>query len=88
MERTKVYKLIDTERTYQDTVRRQNEKDAREDHEKSIADFLLYIEFTLKKAKKSVYELNEREAMSYVRKIAGLSVAAMESFETPERKLL
>lgn len=87
MERAEVYKMIDTERTYQDTTRRQNEKDTREDHEKSVADFLLYIEFTLKKAKRSVYELNNKDAMGYIRKIAGLAVAAMESFETPERKL-
>ena len=87
MERTSVYKLIDDERTYQDTTRRQNEDETREDHEKSVAEFLLYIEFTLKKAKRSVYELNDKEAMSYVRKIAGLAVAAMEVFETPERRL-
>ena len=87
MERAEVYKMIDAERTYQDTVRRQNEKETREDKEKSVAEFLIYIEYTLKKAKKAVYRLNDREAMDYVRKIAGLSVAAMESFETPERKL-
>jgi len=87
MERKKVYAMIDDERKYQDTIRRQNEKETREDHEKSVAEFLLYIEYTLKKAKKAVYLLNNKEAMGYVRKIAGLSVAAMEAFETPERKL-
>lgn len=85
--RKEVYEMIDVEREYQDTIRRQNEKEVRNDDEKSVAEFLLYIEYTLKKAKKAVYQLNNREAMEYVRKIAGLSVAAMEAFETPKRKL-
>ena len=71
MERKKIYEMIDIERLYQDTVRRQNEHETREDNEKSVAEFLLYMEYTLEKAKKAVYQLNNKEAMGYVRKIAG-----------------
>jgi len=87
MERSEVYKMIDVERKYQDTIRRDHEHETREDKDKTVAEFLLYIEYSLKKAKKSIYLLNDKEAMGYVRKIAGLSVAAMEAFDTPERKL-
>lgn len=87
MDRLEVYKLIDTEREYQNTVRRINEKETRNDNEKSVSDFILYINRTLNKAEDSIYSLDEINAMGYIRKIAGLAVAAMEAFETPPRKL-
>ena len=85
MERKEVYKLIDGERDYQDTVRKENENETRNDDEKSIAEFILYMENKLEEAKVNIYYLNNTLAMASIRKITGLGVAAMEVFDTPER---
>ena len=85
MDRSQVYKMIDDERFYQDNDRRKIEGETRTDDEKSVAEFILYIEHTLAKAKAAIYQLNEKQAMSYIRKVAGLAVAAMETHETPPR---
>lgn len=87
MERKEVYRIIDGERDYQNTVRKANEKDTREDDEKSIADFIIYMEHTLEKAKTAIYTLDDDEALSLIRKITALGVATGESFGFPERKL-
>ena len=80
MKRKKVYKLLDGEREYQDTVRKENEKETREDSEKSVADFILYMENKLDEAKHHVYYLSNEAAMDSIRKVTGLGVAAMEAF--------
>lgn len=85
MERKEVYRIIDNERKYQDTVRRRNENETRKDDQKSVADFILYMEHTLNKAKTAIYTLNETEALALIRKITALGVAAGESFGFPER---
>jgi len=87
MERQEVYRILDGERDYQNTVRKENEKDTREDYEKSIADFVIYMEHTLNKAKTSIYTLDDEEALAMIRKVTALGVAAGESFGFPERKM-
>ena len=85
MERNEVYRILDGEREYQDTSRVVNENETREDQEKSVADFILYMDYTLNKAKTAIYTLNETEALALVRKVTALGVAAGEAFGFPER---
>jgi len=85
MEREKVYSILDGERAYQNTVRKDNENETRQDEEKSVADFILYMEYTLNKAKEAIYTLNEEEALSLIRKATALGVATGEAFGFPER---
>jgi len=85
MERHEVYGLIEDERYYQDHARKDNERETRSDSEKSVADFILYIEHTLNRAKLAIYQLDELEAMANIRKLTALGVAAMETHETPPR---
>jgi hypothetical protein len=84
MERKEVYRSIDTERNYQDTVRKEREQDV-DDSQKSISDFILYMEHYLSIAKHNVYNLDEHEAMNSIRKVIALGVAAGEVFEMPPR---
>jgi len=85
MKRKKVYKLIDGERKYQNTVRIENEGDTRNDDEKCVAEFLIYMENKLNEAKEDVYNLDIEGALENIRKVTALGVAAMESHETPAR---
>jgi len=85
MKRKKVYKLIDGERKYQNTVRIENEGDTRKDDEKCVAEFLIYMENKLNEAKNDVYKLDIQGALANIRKVTALGVAAMESHETLPR---
>jgi len=85
MKRKKVYSILNAERTYQDTVRKENENETRKDEDKSVADFILYMDYTLNKAKDAIYTLNETEALALVRKVTALGVATGEAFGFPER---
>lgn len=85
MKREDVYKLIDQERDYQDTARKEQEKDTRSDSEKSREAFLLFIENKLNAAKYAAYYLNDDEIQDNVRKIAALCVASIEAFGAPTR---
>jgi len=85
MKRKKVYKLIDGERDYQNTVRIENEGDTRDDKEKCVAEFLIYMENKLAEAKDNVYKLDIQGALASIRKVTALGVAAMESHDTPAR---
>lgn len=77
--RSAVYDIIDGERHYQDTIRRKRENDPTPDGEKSIADFIIFIENKVNMAKESIYELSNDKALDNIRKIAALAVACMES---------
>ena len=86
MERTDVYKCIDTERQYQDlrwSPRR--EKNGTPDESKPPAEWINYIEFHVAKAKEEVYLLNEEEALAHIRKVAALAVRWLEIHGCPER---
>ena len=85
MERYEIYKIIDQERKYQDTIRKENERETRDDNEKSISDFILYMEEHLRRAKSEHYHLNDHNAMCEIRKVVALGVAAGEAFDMPKR---
>ena len=86
LDRTDVYKCIDAERNYQDmrwnTNLRKNEVP---DNEKSVAEWINYIEFHLQKAKNAVYHLQTQEALAEIRKVSALGVRTMEIHGAPER---
>ena len=81
MKRQYVYQLIDGERNYQNT--RWNDKT--NDEDKSIAEFIIYMEHTLNKAKNAIYELDEESALDHIRKTTALGVAIMEHNYTKAR---
>lgn len=85
MNRKEVYKAIDTEREYQNTVRVHNEGDWLDDREKAIPYFIIYMENKLQEAKDCIYRLDEEAAMDSIRKVAGLAVAAGEVFGMKKR---
>ncbi len=82
MERKDVYKLIDGEREYQNMLP-QHSKELDFNH--SVGDWIIYMEHLIIKAKEEIYQLNEIEAMSYIRKATAVGVAAMENNETLSR---
>lgn len=91
MKRENVYKLIDSERDYQDSrwddhLETRSGKNDILDRDKSIAEWLTYIEFHLAEAKHSVYALESKRAKESIRKIAALAVACLENNECPARK--
>ena len=86
MERSEVYKRLDTERDYQDlrwSPRR--EKNDTPDAEKPTAEWINYIEYHIAKAKEEVYLLEDEEALAHVRKVAALAVRCLELHGCPER---
>jgi len=92
MKRKDVYKLIDGERDYQDS-RWNNDEETRSgksdilDENKSLAEWLIYIEFHLNEAKHGVYALEPKQAKHSIRKLAALAVACMENNDCPPRKI-
>ena len=90
MKRDEVYRLINGEREYQDRFFK-NPLSPGSTHEHSPEEWLMYMEHYLGEAKhilsrgkgdKSTIRL---QAMSNIRKIAALAVAAMEEHDTSER---
>ena len=81
MERTEVYKIVDTERTYQNSIW------GAEKH--SPEEWLLYMESYLNEAKhmlaRETRVVGKERIMTNIRKIAALGVAAMEQHDTPPR---
>jgi len=82
----RIMELMDHERRYQDT-RWDNDPDIKriQDKNKCPAEWLMYMEEHLARAKKAVYDLDPLSAMAEVRKITALGIAAMENLETPDR---
>ena len=85
MERKMVYERLDVERDYQDS-RWTNDVNAIPDEEKSVAEWILYMEHHLNKAKEQVYYLNEYGALSEIRKVTALGVRTMEIHGCPSRQ--
>ena len=81
MDRKDVYKLINGERDYQDARPPRPEGDAIT----PVSSWLLYIEETVNRAKRDIYNLNKDRALEHIRKIAALAVACMEYNETKSR---
>lgn len=86
MERSEVYKKIDSEREYQ--IQRWA-SDLGENHvpdsEKKPAEWINYIEFCLDEAKRANYFLERKETLANIRKIAALAVACLEANGCPDR---
>ena len=82
MNRKQVYKLIDGERDYQDSLLYHSRE---QDPLTPVPSWLIYIEEKLNEAKNNVYELKPAAALDSVRKIAALAVACMEHNETKPR---
>jgi hypothetical protein len=87
MEREHVYKRIDAERKYQDLVGKSGQRGNTPDEEKPVAEWLNYIEYHLSKAKDCNYHLNKEDALAELRKVAALTVRAMEIHGCPERRM-
>ena len=86
MNREQVYKMIDSERDYQDWRWESGKrKDRIMDEKKSVAEWVNYIEFHLNLAKEHLYMLRKDDALEEVRKITGLGVACMENNYTKSR---
>ena len=83
MDRKEIYRIIDGEREYQDTIRKNNENETREDEEKCVADFILYMEAQMNNAKDAHYKL--QDPREFIRKVIALGVACGEAFGLPER---
>ena len=85
MKREDVYKLIDGERDYQDN--RWNDADRNvHDKDKSIAEWIIYMEKLLSDAQSKVYYLDPEGALEFIRKTTAVGVACMEHNETLPRK--
>jgi hypothetical protein len=82
MKRKEVYKIIDVERDYQDDMMIHR---LIADEEKSVAEWINYIEYHLNKAKESVYHLDTQAALAGIRKVTALGVRTMEIHGAPER---
>lgn len=86
MERKEVYNRIDGERDYQDSRWDLRDKfKSPVDEEKSIAEWILYMEHHLALAKENVYYLINEQALAEIRKVAALAVRTMEVHGCPER---
>ena len=85
--RETIFKKIDEERAYQDLKWSTGQRsDQVPDKDKSVAEWLNYIEYHLDIAKKNVYQLDKTAALDEIRKVTALAVACMEIHGCPERK--
>lgn len=87
--RQQVYLLLDGERLYQDE--RWNQPDTLRvdlvlDENKSVAEWLIYLDILLRDAKVQVYNLNRDHALAMVRKLTAVGVACLEVHGCPERR--
>ena len=88
MERKEIYKRLDGQRDYQDiTWVARRTANGTPDEEKSISEWLTYMEHHLNKVKEAIYYLKDDEALAEIRKVTALGVRAMEIHGCPERKI-
>lgn len=89
MERNEVYRILDSERDYQDQKwTAPNAEHGIPDNEKSVAEWISFMEYHLEKAKACVYNIKIDDALAEVRKITALGVKTMESLGCPERRII
>ena len=55
------------------------------DKDKSVAEWIIYMEQLLNQAKAGVYSLDKDGALEFIRKTTAVGVACMEYNETPSR---
>lgn len=79
MERKDVYKLIDSERSYQDSLPRNTEKF------QEPLEHLTIIRRIVRDMEDSWYDNPGKANMTFMRKIAGVAVRAMEQHGAPSR---
>ena len=84
MRREQVYKLIDSERHYQENLPYYS---AEQDSKHSVASWIIAMEKHLANAKEEIYKLDDIAALEEVRKVVAIGVACMENNDTPERHL-
>lgn len=75
MKREKVYNKIDDERKYQNRLEWHTKK---QDDEHSVADWIIFMEYKLNKAKNAIYQLDEKEAIKQIKKVTAIGVACLE----------
>jgi hypothetical protein len=89
MKREDVYKLIDGERDYQDW-RWNGATTSSGGHHYTVEEWLIYIQDYLSEAQHIMARVPRQtanpQAMSIIRKIAGMCVCAMEKIDTPARE--
>lgn len=86
MERKLIYQIIDGERNYQDNKwTNVNVESGIPDDEKSVAEWINYMEYHISRAKEAVYHLNTEAALAEMRKVIALGIRAMEINGCPER---
>ena len=78
--REDVYKAIDTEREYQNTLPRNEIKN------QTIMEYMALIRHILVQMDNDWYNKSEQVSLDYVRKIAGIAVRCMEEHGAPKRK--
>jgi hypothetical protein len=85
MERQEVYKKIDSEREYQEQMKKEKESHVVEDFPLSSA--ILAMEHNLKLAKDSWYynQAPYKESMKYIRKVAAICVQMGEKYGMKDR---
>lgn len=93
MERKFVYKLIDGERNYQDSkwdkfAESRNGIYSEPDENKSVSEWIIYMEKLLNDAKNRVYHLDKDGALEFIRKTTAVGVACMEVHGCPPREKL
>ena len=90
MERKYVYKLIDDERDYQDSKwddvsETRNGVSDEPDKNKSVAEWIIYMEKLLNDAKNRIYHLDKEGAMEFIRKTTAVGVACIQVHGCPPR---
>ena len=89
MKRKDVYELIDGERDYQDSKWNEQTTSTGGKHN-SPEEWIVYMEDYLAEAKhllaRESHNTSYPKAMSIIRKVAGMCVAAMEQIDTPKRE--
>lgn len=86
--RAEVYKAIDSERAYQDS--KWNPETTTSDGMHSLEEWFMYIEDYVNEAKhilsRQSRQVGDVTALDIMRKVAGMSVCAMEQHGAPLRK--
>lgn len=101
MKRSEIYGVIDGERSYQGRSRGVHNdntlvncqppvhtfrtEDGHLEYARTIGDFVSYIGEALKEANSAYYKGNTQDALTFIRKAAGLAVACFEQHGVPPR---
>jgi hypothetical protein len=80
MERSEVYKLIDSERDYQSKWNNIESKN-------NVSDFIIYMQNYLDAAMADNNPCNPTYSLDSIRKVTALGVACMEMFDTQPRRV-